>query len=142
MNTSVGGRMKQSVIFLCTHNSARSQLAEALLRHDAGHLYDAFSAGTEQTRVKPEVLTVLAELGVNTAPLSSKTLDAFPGQVFDIVVTVCDSARETCPYLPGRDKTLHHSFPDPSDVTSPEAARLQAFRDTRDAIRAWLKETF
>jgi len=134
--------MKQSVIFLCTHNSARSQLAEALLRYDKGHAYDVFSAGTEQTRVKPEVITVLGELGVDTSDLRSKTLDAFPGRTFDVVVTVCDSARETCPYVPGLRKTIHRSFPDPSDITSTETARLQAFRDTRDAIRAWLKETF
>lgn len=134
--------MKQSVLFLCTHNSARSQLAEALLRHDAGHLYNASSAGTERTLVKPEVLTVLSELGVDTTPLRSKTMDAFPGQTFDVVVTVCDSARETCPYAPGRLRTIHRSFPDPSLVTSSEADRLQAFRDTRDAIRVWLKEAF
>lgn len=136
------------VLFLCTHNSARSQLAEALLRHlygDAGRLnahaqrFDVFSAGTERTRVKPEVPVVLAELGVPSDELFSKTLDDLPDGGFDIVVTVCDQAKEACPYAPGRLLTIHQSFPDPSEVTTSPEARVQAFRETRDAIRSWLR---
>lgn len=135
------------VLFLCTHNSARSQLAEALLRHlDEGEgrlntdtpRFDVFSAGTERTRVKPEVPVVLAEIGVPSDVLFSKTLDDLPAGGFDIVVTVCDQAKESCPYAPGRLLTIHQAFPDPSDVTASSEDRLQAFRTTRDAILAWV----
>lgn len=131
-----------SVLFVCTHNSARSQLGEALLRHDHAARYTAFSGGTEETLVKPEVLTVLAEIGVDTTPLFSKTLDHFESGGVDYVVTVCDSAKEACPWFQGRVRTVHRPFADPSNETRSAERRVQAFRKTRDEIRAWLKEAF
>jgi arsenate reductase len=132
----------RSILFLCTHNSARSQLAEALMRHEFGHRFTVRSAGTEATRVKPEVPMVLAEIGVDTEGLYSKTLDQVDDPVADIVVTVCDDARENCPWHPGRERTIHHSFRDPSTETSSPEKRMQAFRDARDAIRAWIRSEF
>lgn len=133
---------RPSVLFVCTHNSARSQLAEALLRHVAGSRYEAFSAGTERTRVKPEALAVLAEAGIDGSPLASKTVDAFGGRPFDYVVTVCDQAREACPYVPARLGRVHAPFVDPSGVTAPPEARMEAFRIARDEIRTWIEAVF
>lgn len=136
------GMTPPSVLFVCTHNSARSQLAEALLRHDHGTRYTAHSAGTEQTRVKPEVLQVLKEAGVDTTPLFSKTLDHFEGVEIDYVVTVCDSAKDSCPWYRGKVATVHKPFVDPSNETRSQEMRVQAFRETRDGIRRWLREAF
>lgn len=133
---------KPSILFLCTHNSARSQLAEALMRDLFGERFDVRSAGTEATRVKPEVPIVLQEIGVDTEGLWSKSLDDLDDPTADIVVTVCDDARENCPWHPGRDQTIHHAFRDPSRETSSPEARVDAFRETRDIIRAWLLEQF
>lgn len=132
----------RSILFLCTHNSARSQLAEALMRHEFGHRFVVRSAGTEATRVKPEVPVVLTEIGVSVAGLTSKSLDQLDDPEADIVVTVCNDARENCPWHPGREATIHHSFRDPSAETSSPEARLQAFRDARDVIHAWIRDTF
>lgn len=132
----------RSILFLCTHNSARSQLAEALMRHEFGDRFVVRSAGTEATRVKPEVPVVLEEIGVSTDGLYSKTIDQLEDPVADIVVTVCDDARENCPWHPGREATIHHSFRDPSGETSSPEARVQAFRDARDVIHAWIRESF
>lgn len=133
---------RSSILFLCTHNSARSQLAEALMRHHFGDRFEARSAGTEATRVKPEVLVVLAEAGVDTNGLSSKTIDDLGDWRADIVVTVCDAAREECPYQPGLKATIHKGFVDPSRITSSQEARTDAFRETREEISAWLTEHF
>ncbi|MDA0379487.1 MAG: arsenate reductase ArsC [Bacteroidetes bacterium] len=134
--------MSRSILFLCTHNSARSQLAEALMRHEFGDRFEVRSAGTEATRVKPEVPVVLAEIGVSADGLSSKSLDQLEDASADIVVTVCDDARENCPWHPGREQTIHHAFRDPSAETSSPQARLQAFREARDVIHAWIRDTF
>ena len=133
---------KPSILFLCTHNSARSQLAEALMRDLFGHRFEVRSAGTEATRVKPEVPVVLAEIGVDADGLWSKSLEDLDTPTADIVVTVCDDARENCPWHPGRRQTIHHAFRDPSRVTSSPEDRVDAFRETRDIIRAWLLEQF
>lgn len=133
---------RPTVLFVCTHNSARSQLAEALLRHDHGDRYESFSAGTEETRVKPEALTVLEEMGIDTSPLFSKTVDRFVEEPADYVITVCDAANEACPWLPSRVKLVHRGFEDPSGETSSPEARLEAFRKTRDEIREWLRAAF
>jgi ArsR family transcriptional regulator, arsenate/arsenite/antimonite-responsive transcriptional repressor / arsenate reductase (thioredoxin) len=108
------------VLFLCTHNSARSQMAEALLRHLAGGRVEAYSAGTEVTRVHPMALATLERQGVSAAGLHSKHLSQFLGQDFDFVITVCDRANESCPIFPGDPERIHWSFPDPSAVTDPE----------------------
>jgi arsenate reductase (thioredoxin) len=125
----------QRVLFLCTHNSARSQMAEGLLRHLAGDRFEVASAGTEQTRVHPLAIAAMRELGIDIGGHSSKTLDAFTGERFDFVITVCDRANESCPIFPGAAERLHWGFDDPSAATGSEAERLAAFRTVRDAIR-------
>lgn len=128
--------MKKSILFLCTHNSARSQLAQGLVNHHFGDRWEAHSAGTEETEVKPEAVQVLSEVGIDITNHRSKTVEVYRNRQFDVVVTVCDSARETCPFFPGR-KVVHHSFEDPSGVTG--AGRLDAFRKTRNEILEWLE---
>lgn len=132
---------RTSVLFVCTHNSARSQLAEALLRARLGDRYAAFSAGTVARGVHPLAVEALAEAGVSTDGLTSKTIDSLGGRPFDVVVTVCDTAREACPYLPARERNLHHVFRDPS-AASTEAEQRAAFREVRDEIAAWIDATF
>lgn len=126
---------KRRVLFLCTHNSARSQMAEGLLRGLAGDRFEAFSAGTEATRVRPLAIRVMAEMGIDIAAQESKTLDRYLGQRFDAVITVCDQANEACPVFPGARTRLHWSFPDPSRATGTEEEQLTAYRAVRDAIR-------
>jgi len=126
------------VLFLCTHNSARSQIAEALLRHMGGKRVDVYSAGTETTLVRPEALTVLQQHGIDTTGLYSKQLTVFLGQHFDYVVTVCDNANETCPVFPGTPARIHWSLPDPSAVTGVEE-RATAFEETLVALEKRLK---
>lgn len=118
------------VLFLCTHNSARSQLAEGLLRKMGRERFEVLSAGTEQTRVHPLAIRAAASLGINISRQSSKTVAQFHDQTFDYVITVCDSAREICPIFPGEPNQIHWSFADPSAVTGSEAERLTAFEET------------
>jgi arsenate reductase len=125
---------KQRVLFLCTHNSARSQMAEGLLRARAGDRFEVASAGTEATRVHPLAIEAMRELGVDLQGHTSKTLDGLLGQAWDHVITVCDGANERCPVFPTRTHRLHWSFPDPSQATGSEADRLATFRRVRDAI--------
>lgn len=116
------------VLFLCTHNSARSQIAEALLRHMGETDFAVFSAGTEVTRVHPLAIRVLEEEGISTDELYSKSLTTFLGQRFDVVITVCDQANERCPIFPGDPERIHWSIPDPSAVTGTDEERIAAFR--------------
>lgn len=132
--------MKKTILFICTHNSARSQLAEGSVNHYFGDEWEAKSAGTEQTFVKPFAIKAMAEAGIDISHHTSKTIEAFQGQEFDVVVTVCDSARETCPFFPGK-KVIHQSFVDPSNVEGTDEEKLVAFCRTRDEIKAWLEET-
>lgn len=135
--SAVDGRPPTRVLFLCTHNSARSQLAEALLRHLGGDRVAAFSAGTEVTVVRPEVLTVLQKHNIDATGLYSKHLDQFLGQDFDYVITVCDKASEACPVFPGDPERIHWSLPDPSAVTGEQ--RYMAFVDVFTALEKRLK---
>ncbi len=121
------------VLFLCTHNSARSQMAEGLLRHLAGDRFEVHSAGTEATAVRPEAIAAMAEIGIDVSGQESKTLERYLDQRVDWLITVCDQAREACPVLPGVRDQLHWSIPDPSAVVG--AGRLPAFRDARDDLR-------
>lgn len=130
---------RPTVLIVCTHNSARSQMAEGLLRHDHGEHFEACSAGTEATRVNPLATAAMAELGIDLGGHRSKTLDEIEG-LPDITVTVCDSAREQCPFAPARVALLHHSFRDPSTIRGTDEDRLRAFREVRDEIRKWLDE--
>jgi len=130
------------VLILCNGNSARSQMAEGLLRHlgnDAGDRFEVESAGTRPSRVRPEAIAVMRELGIDISGHRSKSVDEFAGQRFDYVLTVCDNARETCPIYPGHTNRLHHSFDDPAAVEASEEARLAAFRRVRDEIRDYLR---
>jgi arsenate reductase (thioredoxin) len=132
------------VLVLCTHNSARSQMAEGLLRALAPDRFEVASAGTEATRVHPLAIRVMSELGIDLSRHSSKTLDRFVAEPWDYVITVCDSANERCPIFPARTTRLHWSFEDPSAAVGSEAERLAVFRRVRDAIaarlRGWLAE--
>ncbi len=127
---------KTRVLFLCTHNSARSQMAEGLLRHLAGDRFEVHSAGTEATNIRPLAARAMAEIGADISDQESKTLDRYLGEPFDYVVTVCDDANEACPVFPGAKERLHWSFPDPSRVTGTEEERLAVFRAVRDEIHA------
>ena len=124
---------KKRVLFLCTHNSARSQMAEGLLGHLAGDRFEPFSAGTEATHVRPEAIEAMREVGVDISGQRSETLDRYLGKPFDYVVTVCDDANEACPVFLGAKGRLHWSFPDPSEAEG--RGRLPAFREARDGIR-------
>ncbi|MCM8749571.1 arsenate reductase ArsC [Thermomicrobiaceae bacterium CFH 74404] len=122
------------VLFLCTHNAARSQMAEALLRWLAGGRVEAYSAGTEPSRVHPLAVQAMAELGVDISGAESKPVHRFLGQRFDWVITVCDQAAEACPVFPGAARRLHWSLPDPSAASGSEEERLHQFRAFRDRL--------
>lgn len=122
------------VLFLCTHNSARSQIAEALLRAAAGDRYQVDSAGTEATSVRPEAVAAMREVGIDISSQASKSLERFIGEPIDWLITVCDQAREACPTLPGVGRQLHWSVEDPAAVTGDDAVRMAAFRAARDNL--------
>jgi arsenate reductase len=128
------------VLFLCTHNSARSQMAEGLLRTMAGDRFEVQSAGTEKTAVHPLAIRVMAEHGIDIRGHSSKVHDGLIAASWDSVITVCDDANERCPVFPGAIERLHWSFEDPSRATGDEQARLVVFRRVRDEIEARLVE--
>ena len=127
---------RMRVLFLCTHNSARSQMAEGLLRNLAADRFEEFSAGTEATRVRPEAISVMAEIGVDISSQESEMLERYLGESLDLVITVCDDANEACPVFPGARRRLHWSFPDPSKATGGYEERLHTYRNVRDEIRA------
>lgn len=131
--------MKQRVLILCTGNSARSQMAEGLLRELAGDVYEVESAGVAPTSVRPEAVTVMRELGIDITAQYSKSVDQFTHEEFDYVITVCDNAREQCPVFPGNAKRLHWSFDDPAAAEGDEETRLATFRRVRDEIRERLR---
>ena len=131
--------MKKRVLFPCTHNSARSQMAEGLLRNMAGDRFDVFSAGTERTFVQPLAIDAMREIGIDITAQTSKTLDELEGQTFDYVITVCDRANESCPILPGTTERIHWSFEDPTAATGTDEQRLRAFRTVRDALQQRLR---
>ena len=122
------------VLFLCTHNSARSQMAEGLLRNLAGDRFEVMSAGTEATHVRPLAIRAMEEVGVDISAQESETLARYLREPFDHVITVCDEANEACPFFPGASERLHWSFPDPSKAEGTDEERLQVFRRVRDEI--------
>jgi arsenate reductase len=134
--------MTQRVLFLCTHNSARSQMAEGWLRALAGDRFTVASAGTEATRVHPLAIRVMAEIGIDLSAQASKTVETLLDQRWDYVITVCDTAAERCPVFPQDTTRMHWSFEDPSRAAGTEDERLGVFRKVRDQIasrlRAWL----
>jgi len=133
---------KKRALFLCTHNSCRSQMAEGLVNHDLGEQLQAFSAGTEATRVNPLATQVMAEIGIDLSGHSSKTLDEFADQPFDYVITLCGDANEKCPLFFGGVKRLHMGFEDPSRLPGSEAEVLPEYRRVRDEIRQRMKDFF
>jgi arsenate reductase (thioredoxin) len=126
---------RSRVLFLCTHNSARSQMAEGLLRDRAGDRFEVMSAGTEATHVRPLAIRAMDEIGIDVSSQESKTLERYLAERFDYVITVCDEANEACPFFPGAKKRLHWSFKDPSQAEGSEEERLAVFRRVRDDIR-------
>lgn len=133
--------MKQKVLFLCTHNSARSQMAEGLLRQLHGDRYEVFSAGTEPSSVNPYVRKAMAEIGIDLSTHRSKHLSEFTGQEMDFVVTVCDNAQANCPYFPS-GTLVHHSFSDPSQFIGSDDEVMGGVRVVRDEIKSWIIEYF
>jgi arsenate reductase len=131
----------KEILFICTHNSARSQMAEALTNACLSNSYKAFSAGTTATSVNHYVSKALNEIGIDTSKLRSKSISKFEGKQFDVVVTVCDSAKEACPFFPG-NKVMHKSFADPSKFTGTEEQIMQQVRKVRDEIKEWIMKTF
>lgn len=129
--------MKKKVVFICTHNSARSQIAEGLCNHYFSDKWEAFSAGTEKTLVKPLAIKAMLAKGIDISHHQSKTLDSFKNETFDLVITVCDNAKEACPYCPGKN-VIHKSFVDPSNAEGTEEDKLHAFIKTTDEIYDWM----
>lgn len=129
---------RERVLFLCTGNSARSQMAEGYLRHIAGDRFDVFSAGTRPTGLNPNAVKAMSELGINITGSRSKSVDEFAGQEFDYVFTVCDNAKEACPVFPGLGQRLHHSFEDPAAASADH--QPEVFRKVRDQIARWISE--
>lgn len=129
------GRRPRRVLFLCTHNSARSQMAEGLLRSLGGDRFEVFSAGTVATVVRPEARAAMDELGVDISGQTSKTLERYMQVPLDEVITVCDQANDSCPVFPGKVQRRHWSIADPSGVQGSAEDRLAAFRVARDELR-------
>lgn len=130
----------QRVLILCTGNSARSQMAEGLLRETGRDRFEVFSAGTHPGRVNPLAIEAMRELGIDISDHHSKSVDEFTGKEFDYVITVCDNAAENCPVFPGRTKRLHWSFDDPAAAEGDDTERLALFRRVRDEIKERLRE--
>ena len=134
--------MKKKVLFLCTENSCRSQMAEGILRHLMGDKFEVESAGTRPSAVNPIAIKVMAEIGIDISGHRSKPIDEFQRMYFDFVITTCDAARETCPVFPGIARHLHWSFNDPANAEGSEEEILSAFRKVRDEIKLHIQEEF
>ncbi len=133
---------KKTVLFVCTHNSARSQMAEGLLNSLYGNKYQVYSAGTEPSAVNPHAVQVMSEIGIEISMHRSKSINEFMEHKFDYVITVCDHANETCPFFPGGMKRLHQSFEDPASFEGNKADTLSKFRRIRDEIKDWISKEF
>lgn len=131
---------KPRVLFLCTGNSARSQMAEALLRDLAGERFEVFSAGTDPKGLHPLAVAAMREIGMDISGQQSKSLEPFVGQPWDYVITVCDRAAGNCPVFPGRGERLHWSFPDPAEAQGSDDQRMAVFRRVRDQIAARIRQ--
>lgn len=127
------------VLILCTANSARSQMAEGLLRHEGGERFEVASAGTQPSRVRPEAIVAMQELGIDIGRQRSKSVEEFIDHDFDYVITVCDTAKQSCPVFPGKTTLIHWSIEDPAAAEGDEAARTAAFRRARDELRERLR---
>jgi len=134
--------MKRKVLFICTHNAARSQMAEGYMNAKYGDRYEVFSAGTEVTRVHPMAIEVMKETGIDISGHRSKLIDEHFGKGIETVVTVCDSAQKACPFFPGAKGVIHQSFPDPSAFTGTDEEVRAGFRKVRDEIIRWIDGTY
>lgn len=130
---------KERVLILCTGNSARSQMAEGLLREHHGDKFEVHSAGVDPSIVRPEAIDVMKEIGIDISGHTSKSADIFAGQEFDYIITVCDNAKEQCPYFPGSAKRIHRTFEDPASASGSYDDRAAAFRRVRDQISEYLR---
>jgi arsenate reductase len=152
MASESNGSGKKKVLFLCFHNSARSQMAEGLLRAMYGDKYEVYSAGVEATNVDPRAMLVMSEIGIDISGQSSKAMNKYKGTLFDLAVTVCDKAKEMCPICgvslkapataPSAKETIHRNFKDPAAAEGSEEDQLNAFRQSRDEIKDWIEQTF
>ena len=133
---------KKRILFICTANAARSQMAEGLLRAKYGNMYEVFSAGTRQSKVSPRAILVMREIGIDISHHHSKTVAARGGESFDLAVTLCDNAHRVCPVVPGAKRTIHKGFADPHLTPGNEQEILEGYRSVRDAIGAWIDSTF
>jgi len=133
---------KPRILFICTANAARSQMAEGLLREKYGDRYDVFSAGTRQSKVSTRAIAVMQEIGIDISHHRSKTLAEYEGVPFDLAVTLCDNAHAVCPVIPGAKKTIHHGFADPHLTPGTEEETLEGYRTVRDEISAWIYREF
>jgi arsenate reductase len=133
---------KKKILFLCTHNAARSQMAEGLVNAMYGDRYQAFSAGNEPTQVHPCAIAVMAEVDIDISAHRAKSLDEFDGQTLDYVVTLCADAQESGPIVPGGAEYVHRAFVNPGSVPAPDNDRCASGRLVRDQIKEWLEETF
>lgn len=127
------------VLFVCTGNKARSQMAEGLLRHLGGNRFEAHSAGTRPSGLAEETVAAMREIGIDVCSQRSKHVDEFAGQEFDYVITVCDSAQQECPVFPGDGERLHWDVEDPADTEGAGVSRMDAFRKARDTLRSYLR---
>jgi arsenate reductase (thioredoxin) len=134
--------MKKRILFICTHNSARSQMAEGYMKAKYGDRYEVFSGGTEVTRVHPMAIEVMKEIGIDISQHRSKLIDEFYGLGIETVVTVCDAANKACPFFPGAKEVIHQSFPDPSAYTSSDEEVRAGFRQVRDEMIQWIDKFF
>jgi arsenate reductase len=127
--------MRKRVLFLCTGNSVRSQMAEGLLRHMAGNRFEVFSAGIKPSSINPYAIKVMAEIGIDISNQYSKNVSQFLAESFDYIITLCDNAKQTCPFFPGKAVRLHWDLPDPADAKGNEEEILTVFRKIRDEIK-------
>lgn len=134
--------VKKSVLFVCTHNAVRSQMAEAFLNNIYGDRYSAFSAGSDPTQIDPSVILVMNEAGIDVGNQHAKGLNIFQSNHFDYVITVCDQAQESCPYFSEGDIRIHKSFSDPSRVEGLTEDKIKEYRKTRDEIKKWIEQEF
>ena len=135
-------KIKKRVLFICTHNSARSQMAEGLMNELLSERYEAWSAGTAPSDVNPYAIEVMSEIGINIRNHRSKSIDEFIQQDFDYVITVCNHANETCPFFPGGKERIHKGFKDPDAFGGDRIKKLEAFRALRDEIKKWIDAEF
>jgi len=152
MTLSAESQEKKKILFLCTHNSARSQMAEGLLRAIYRDRYEAYSAGVEAASVDPRAVLVMKEIGIDISGPRSKSSEEFQDTIFDLAVTVCDRAKQACPIcstqleLPAKSprarKVIHRSFEDPALADGSQEEQLKVFRQVRDEIKDWISQTF